>query len=151
MIIFERIPTCGLLSKRIVSWYIRKSLGLKLKWERDLFPGREACYSGLKWLRRQYGKLEICGSSPGYDTNFSLNNYYVQLCSKRMGRRQIVSSRKTAVRMLDTWKPRSQDDTMKPYKCALFCNQIHYRMKRRVHSSCSNASDDWNNNKIDMY
>ena len=25
-----------------------------------------------KWLRRQYGKLEICGSSPGYDTNFSL-------------------------------------------------------------------------------
>ena len=29
-----------------------------------------------KWLRRQYGKLEICGSSPGYDTNFSLKNYY---------------------------------------------------------------------------
>ena len=26
-----------------------------------------------KWLRRQYGKLEICGSSPGYDTNFSLS------------------------------------------------------------------------------
>ena len=25
-----------------------------------------------KWLRRQYGKLEICGSSPGYDTNLSL-------------------------------------------------------------------------------
>ena len=25
-----------------------------------------------KWLRRQYGKLEICGSSPGYDTSFSL-------------------------------------------------------------------------------
>ena len=25
-----------------------------------------------KWLRHQYGKLEICGSSSGYDTNFSL-------------------------------------------------------------------------------
>ena len=30
-----------------------------------------------KWLRRQYGKLEICGSSPGYDTNFSLKNYHL--------------------------------------------------------------------------
>ena len=28
-----------------------------------------------KWLRHQYGKLEICGLSPGYDTNFSLKNY----------------------------------------------------------------------------
>ena len=27
------------------------------------------------WLRRQYGELEICGSNPGYDTNFSLKNY----------------------------------------------------------------------------
>ena len=27
-----------------------------------------------KWLRRQYGKLEICGSCPGYDTDFSLKN-----------------------------------------------------------------------------
>ena len=27
------------------------------------------------WLRQEYGKLEICGSSPGYDTNFSLKNY----------------------------------------------------------------------------
>ena len=27
---------------------------------------------------------------------------YVQFCSKRMGRRQIVSSRKTTVRMLDS-------------------------------------------------
>ena len=25
-----------------------------------------------KWLRRKYGELEICGSRPGYDTNFSL-------------------------------------------------------------------------------
>ena len=33
-----------------------------------------------KWLRRQYGKLEICGSSPGYDTNFSLKNYQKNLC-----------------------------------------------------------------------
>ena len=32
-----------------------------------------------KWLRRQYGKLEICGSSPGYDTNFSLKNYHQKL------------------------------------------------------------------------
>ena len=32
-----------------------------------------------KWLRRQYGKLEICGSCPGCDTNFSLKNYH--LCS----------------------------------------------------------------------
>ena len=23
-----------------------------------------------KWLRRQYGKLEICGLNPGFDTNF---------------------------------------------------------------------------------
>ena len=30
-----------------------------------------------KWLRRQYGKLEICGSSPGYDTNFPLKNYHL--------------------------------------------------------------------------
>ena len=29
-----------------------------------------------KWLRRQYGKLEICGSCPGYDTDFSLKNYH---------------------------------------------------------------------------
>ena len=29
-----------------------------------------------KWLRRQYGRLEICGSSPDYDTNFSLKNYH---------------------------------------------------------------------------
>ena len=37
-----------------------------------------------KWLRRQYGKLEICGSSPGYDTNFSLKNchLYVHLIYK---------------------------------------------------------------------
>ena len=33
-----------------------------------------------KWLRRQYGKLEICGSSPGYDTNFSLKNYHSEKC-----------------------------------------------------------------------
>ena len=32
------------------------------------------------WLRRQYGELEICGSSPGYDTNFSLKSYH--LCGK---------------------------------------------------------------------
>ena len=31
---------------------------------------------------------------------------YVQFCSKRMGRRQIVSSRKTTVRLPDSWKPR---------------------------------------------
>ena len=31
---------------------------------------------------------------------------YVQFCSKRMGRRQIVSSRNTTLRMLDSWKPR---------------------------------------------
>ena len=31
-----------------------------------------------KWLRRQYGKLEICGPSPGYDTNFSLKNYHLE-------------------------------------------------------------------------
>ena len=30
----------------------------------------------------------------------------VQLCSKRMGRRQILSSRNTTLRMLDSWKPR---------------------------------------------
>ena len=30
----------------------------------------------------------------------------VQLCSKRMGRRQIISSRYTTVRMLDSWMPR---------------------------------------------
>ena len=26
-----------------------------------------------KWLRRQYGKLEICGSSPDYDTKIFLS------------------------------------------------------------------------------
>ena len=29
-----------------------------------------------KWLRRQNGKLEICGSSPSYDIHFSLKNYH---------------------------------------------------------------------------
>ena len=33
-----------------------------------------------KWLRRQYGKLDIYGSSPGYDTNFSLKNYHTSVC-----------------------------------------------------------------------
>ena len=33
-----------------------------------------------KWLSRQYGKLEICGSGPGYDTNFSLKNYHSFRC-----------------------------------------------------------------------
>ena len=36
-----------------------------------------------KWLRRQYGKLEICGSSPCYDTNFSLKiikYIYIYIC-----------------------------------------------------------------------
>ena len=32
-----------------------------------------------KWLRRQYGKLDICGSSSGYDTNFSLKNYHLKV------------------------------------------------------------------------
>ena len=36
-----------------------------------------------KWLRRQYGKLEICGSSPGYDTNFSLKNYHKIINNRR--------------------------------------------------------------------
>ena len=39
----------------------------------------------------------------------------------------------------------------KPYKYAVFCNKIRYRTKQRVHSSCINVSDDWNNNKIDIY
>ena len=33
--------------KRIVTCYIHESLGLKLEWERDLFPSRYACHSGL--------------------------------------------------------------------------------------------------------
>ena len=46
---------------------------------------REICFLSVsvsqwpKWLRSQYGKLEICGSSPGYDTNFSLKNYHENL------------------------------------------------------------------------
>ena len=32
-----------------------------------------------KWLGRQCGELEICGSSPGYDTNFSLKNYQLNV------------------------------------------------------------------------
>ena len=74
------LPTCGLLSKRIVSRYIHESPGLKLKWEGDLFPSRGSVSQWPKWLRHQYGKLEICGSSPGYDTNFYLKNYQRWTC-----------------------------------------------------------------------
>ena len=63
-----------MLSKRIVSWYIHESLGLKLK-EREICFVAGSVSQWPKWLRRQYGKLEICGSSPDYDTNFSLKNY----------------------------------------------------------------------------
>ena len=37
-----------------------------------------------KWLRRQYGKLEICGSSPGYDTIFLSKNYQISDCIQVM-------------------------------------------------------------------
>ena len=29
------------------------------------------------WLRGQYGELEICGSNPGFDTNFFSQNYHL--------------------------------------------------------------------------
>ena len=56
MIIFERkicVITGTKMREKFVSWS-----GSVSQWP--------------KWLRCQYGKLEICGSSPGYDTNFSL-------------------------------------------------------------------------------
>ena len=41
----------------------------RIRWENNI---NHDVSQWPKWLRRQYGKLEICGSSPGYDTNFSL-------------------------------------------------------------------------------
>ena len=39
------------------------------------------------WLRRQYGKLEICGSNPGDDTNFSFKNDHLFGVSNSPGSR----------------------------------------------------------------
>ena len=42
-------------------------------------------------IRRQYGKLEICGPSPGYDTNFSLKNYHLYSGCNQCGQTFISS------------------------------------------------------------
>ena len=71
MIIFER--------KRIVLWYIHESPGLKLKMRERFVSWSRSVSQWPKWLRRQYGKLEICGSSPGYDKKIFLSKIIIYM------------------------------------------------------------------------
>ena len=55
-----------------------ESLGLKYKWERDLSLSWYIYISRwTHWLSRRCLKLEIWGSNPSLDTNFSLNIYHL--------------------------------------------------------------------------
>ena len=63
--------------KRVVACCIRESLGLSLVVGERFISWSVGVSQWPEWLGCQCGELEICGLSPGYDTNFSLKNYYL--------------------------------------------------------------------------